>query len=946
MNCIKRVLTAAFACVATAVVGGGVSRVVTPLSGEGWRFSRDRSEQGTLDASAAAFDDSAWTRVEVPHDWAIEGPFDPKLSGSTGKLPWSGVGWYRRTFTLSPATAAAIRDGAALWLEFDGVMADAKVFINGARAGGWQYGYMSFRTDAAPFVREGVNVLAVRADTRGHGSRWYPGAGIYRDVRLVAAPAVHIVPGSECVTTPELRTDRAVVTIAFSVTNRLRAAAATCAVDARIDGVVGMERRTLTIPAGGSVDVAFDLTVTGPRLWDVDDPQLYRARLTATAAGSEDVRAVRFGIRTATFTATDGFYLNGRRLQLKGVNLHSDLGPLGMAFNRSAARRQLEVMKDMGVNALRTSHNACDPQVLELCDEMGIVVWNECFDKWNVTAGIRPGQDFEAVVEENLRAFVRRDRNHPCVIAWSIGNEIPPSRHNGMTAARFRRFRAAIRALDVTRPVGIGCCHLGALPSGMLGELDVVGWNYRESYVHSRARHPDTPHVYTESASAVSSYGSYWLPPAEAQAVYDTKSGEVDAYEHHSAKWSDIADLEFARMERDRYCAGEFVWTGIDYLGEPTPYRDSRSSYFGICDLTCLPKDRFWLYRAHWNTNAHTTALAPHWTWPGREGQNIPVYAYTDGDEAELFLNGRSLGRRRKGEIQKPVNLAAGCRCTASTEEKKKETVHAAALALDGKSQTRWCAATSGQPEWLMVDLGARKTFRSIYLDCEFADTDYEWTIEVSDDARAWREWNRKPQGARQTLQVRPETARYVRVSFTALKGKWASVREFVVTEEALERYRCNRYYDICDRYRLRWFTVPYEPGELKVVAYKNGVKTGEAVRRTAGRPATVRLTPEKTALPADGQTLCFVTVETADAAGTLHPLASNRIFFRLTGPGRIVAVCNGDARALESFKKTDSHPLYNGRATVVVRREKGQAGEIRLTASAEGLAPAVAVWR
>jgi beta-galactosidase len=863
-----------------------------------------RSLDGTWEFRKA--DGSAWRNVTVPHDWVIENAFPAAGISNSGKIDYKARTSYRRIFRLTEDERALLAQGGTAYLRFGGVQCRPEVRLNGVRVGGWDYGYVSFTLDVTAALRE-ENVLEVDTDSTELVSRWYPGGGIYRSVSLDVKPREHVVPDSVAiVATPSADASSAAVSVSY------------------ISSLYGPTN--------------FSLAIASPRLWSVDDPALNEVEILG--------ERFRYGIRTAVFTANDGFLLNGRRLQLKGVNLHSDLGPLGMAFNRSAARRQLEVMKDMGVNALRTSHNACDPQVLELCDEMGIVVWNECFDKWNVTAGIRPGQDFEAVVEENLRAFVRRDRNHPCVIAWSIGNEIPPSRHNGMTAARFRRFRAAIRALDVTRPVGIGCCHLGALPSGMLGELDVVGWNYRESYVHSRARHPDTPHVYTESASAVSSYGSYWLPPAEAQAVYDTKSGEVDAYEHHSAKWSDIADLEFARMERDRYCAGEFVWTGIDYLGEPTPYRDSRSSYFGICDLTCLPKDRFWLYRAHWNTNAHTTVLAPHWTWPGREGQNIPVYAYTDGDEAELFLNGRSLGRRRKGEIQKPVNLAAGCRCTASTEEKKKETVHAAALALDGKSQTRWCAATSGQPEWLMVDLGARKTFRSIYLDCEFADTDYEWTIEVSDDARAWREWNRKPQGARQTLQVRPETARYVRVSFTALKGKWASVREFVVTEEALERYRCNRYYDICDRYRLRWFTVPYEPGELKVVAYKNGVKTGEAVRRTAGRPAAVRLTPEKTALPADGQTLCFVTVETADAAGTLHPLASNRIFFRLTGPGRIVAVCNGDARALESFKKTDSHPLYNGRATVVVRREKGQTGEIRLTASAEGLAPAVAVWR
>ena len=800
-------------------VGGAFAqeRTTVSLDGMGWKFARDNSADTSLDASSPAFDDSAWRAVEVPHDWAIEGPFDSALDGGTGKLPWRGVGWYRRIFEISSAEHAKIAAGGALWLEFDGVMADGKVYVNGSFAGGGQYGYLGFRVDAAPFVKPGANTLAVRADTRGHRSRWYPGAGIYRSVRLVHAPAVHVVPDSAFVTTPRISKERASVHIAFTVTNRL-AVAVEAEVGVRIDRSGARESGKRAISPYGTVEFAFDLEVARPRLWDVESPELYNAMLHVVTPDAADSDCVRFGIRTSEFTADDGFHLNGRRVQLYGVDLHSDLGPLGMAFNRSAMRRQLQIMKDMGVNALRTSHNAPAPQLLELCDEMGIVVWNECFDKWDGTAGLRKGQDMEGYVEGNLRTFVLRDRNHPCVVAWSIGNEIQPyikgskwrTRTDGMTAERFRRFRTAIRSLDTTRPVGIGCCDVHAVPTGMFAELDISGWNYGAKYKHVKAKNPEKPVLYTESASALSSYGHYELPPAAKKTDYENATLEVGAYEHSAVPWGDIADVEFARMEKDRYCGGEFVWTGIDYLGEPTPFsKQARSSYFGICDLMALPKDRFWLYRSHWNGKAHTLHIAPHWNWEGYEGRNVPVYVYTDCDEAELFLNGKSLGRRRKGEKAHGVGS---------------------------------------------------------------------------------------------------------------------------------EKFRQNKYYDVCDRYRLRWLDVPYQPGELKVVAYKAGKRISEKAMRTAGRQAAVRLTPEANKLPPDGDTVCFVHVDVVDAAGTRDPRASNRVSFKLEGPGRILAVGNGDARGMDSFKKVDSHPLYNGKAVVVLRREKRAKGTIRLTATCEGL--------
>ncbi len=947
-------------------------RSVTSLTGDGWRFTKDaKADMKAETVAAPAFDDAAWQQVEVPHDWAIAGPFDPEADGGSGKLPWKGVGWYRRTLDVSSAQLAAIRAGDAMWLEFDGVMARPEVYVNGQYAGGWRYGYMGFRVDAAPFVREGANVIAVRADTRDHRSRWYPGAGVYRAVRLVAAPAVHVAPGTVFVTTPEVASGRATVRVTFAVTNRLgvavEAKAAACVADAQGAAVAGASAASAKrIAAKGCETFAFDLAVANPRLWDVDDPALYLAKIGVGADGRCDAQDVRFGIRTAAYTADDGFHLNGRRVQLKGVDLHSDMGPLGMAFNRSVMRRQLQIMKDMGVNALRTSHNAPDPQVLDLCDEMGIVVWDECFDKWDGTSGRRNSENLEDYVVENLRAFVRRDRNHPCVVNWSIGNEITPNgfdwngknpkAQNGMCAERFRLFRNAIRELDATRPVGIGCCHQNAVDTGMFAELDLTGWNYGAQYRKVKAKHPDKPVVYSESASALSSSGFFTQPPAGAKTDYAVAQREVDGYEHNAASWSDIPDVEFKRMEDDRYCAGEFVWTGIDYLGEPTPYvpgiikglprRDyARSSYFGIADLMGLPKDRYWLYRAHWYTKGHTVRISPHWTWTGVK--SLPVYVYTDGNEAELFLNGKSLGRRRKGEpAAKVENLAAGKPVNASSVERRGDVVHAPANAVDGVYDTRWCAKDGSKGEWWQVDLGAVKEFATVFVSSEQDDSHYGWRILLSDDGTTWRDYAKKPLGAAQKREAKAVCARYVRVVFDDLKpGAWASIRDVIVSP-CTDAFRLNPYYDVCDRYRLRWFDVPYQPGELKAVAYKNGAVIGEHVVRTAGKPAAVKLLPEETALPADGETCVFVQVNAVDEKGTLEPWAKDRVSFKLTGPGKIMAVGNADPRAHESFMDVASHPLYFGRAVVVVRRDKGATGPITLTAEAKGLQPASVEWK
>ena len=737
---------------------------------DGWEFSKDEQN---------------WVPVRVPHDWAISGPFNPDEEGHTGKLPWKGVGYYRRTLEL-PADSA----GKFVALRFGGVMSRPEVFLNGEKVGGWDYGYMSFEVDLSQKFRFGEkNELLVKADTTKHRSRWYPGAGIYRDVALVVEDAEdRAIWGSVRITTPEITASAAKVRV---------------------------EYRT---PVTASV-IVNEFTVENPVLWDVVNPKLYETKICG--------KTYRYGIRTAEFTADDGFHLNGRRVQLKGVNLHSDLGPLGMAFDKGAMRRQLEVMKDMGVNAIRTSHNACAPELLDLCDEMGFVVWNECFDKWDETAdSTADGTGLEETLSRNLKQFVRRDRNHPCVVNWSIGNEILPADEKdswgglndpktglysaGSTRERCRLFREAVLSEDETRPVGMGCCFVQAIGKEHYADLDLTGWNYRELYNKMREKYPAKPTVYSESASAFSSWG--WFPdaPSSTPTNYNIyTSVEVDSYDRCAAVWADIADVEFARMERDRYCAGEFVWTGIDYLGEPSPNAKlNRSSFFGICDLCAMPKDRFYLYRSVWNDRKDTVHLLPHWNWDGREGEKITVVCYTSGDEAELFLNGESQGRRAK-------------------------------------------VKDAGEP----------------------------------------------------VLPENPD------------------------------------YYKVTERYRLVW-EVPYEPGEIKVVAFRKGHPIGEDWRKTAFKPAAVKLSPEAPDV-ADGE-LAFVKVEVTDDDGTVVPTAKDRIAFKLEGPGEIVAVGNGSTDGLDAFTDTASHPLYNGRALVIVRRTGGSGLPLKLTASASGLRSAV----
>jgi beta-galactosidase len=782
-----------------------------------WKFTRG-TQAG---AEAVAFDDATWQPVSLPHDWAISGPYEPKGNPHTGKLPWQGEGWYRKTFTL-PASAA----GQRVYLDFDGVMAMPTVYVNGQKAGGWDYGYVSFRVDATDYVKPGqANVVAVHVDTRPHTSRWYPGAGIYRKVQLVITDPVHVAHWGTFVTTPQISAEQAIVRVETTVENHTPAEVAPeveITVRDPQGQAVARTRQSLRLPARNPGLTVATLNLPRPQRWDITTPRRYTAETRVFVGGRlVDQTDTPFGIRSFAFTKDDGFHLNGRRVQLYGVCLHSDLGPLGMAFNTRAMERQLEIMQDMGVNAIRTSHNPPAPELLDLCDRMGFVVWDECFDKWDGTATLPKGVSIADHGLKQFANFIRRDRNHPSVVVWSVGNEIfdleglkiPDS------PGLLKTMVGLVKQLDATRPVSLAHCVPESSKSDLDAPLDVTGWNYGARYANSRKKWPDLPILYTESASAYSTRGYYDDFPMPAKKDAYPATARISSYDHNSAYYSDPADDEFALMERDRFVAGEFVWTGFDYIGEPVPYvaegwgsfkprklakeEESRISSFGIVDLVGIPKDRFYLYRSHWAPEKKTIHILPHWNWPDRLGQNTPVYVYTGGDSAELFLNGQSLGRRTKNP-------------------------NAAVLR---------------------------------------------------------------------------------------------------------------------DRYALRWLDVPYAPGELKAVAYQQGRKLGEAVVRTAGEPARLRLTPDRTALAANGDDLSFVLVEAVDAEGNLCPLAMNKVQFALEGPATIAGVGNGDHHFPAEFD-ADHVTLFYGKAMLIVRAGEGKGDAIRVQATSDGLREATAALR
>ena len=751
----------------------------------GWRFYKGQNDL----AYQKTFDDSDWQPVTIPHDWAIESPFIRDGNGSTGKLPWKGEGWYRKNINL-PDTY----NGQRVYLLCDGIMAFPEIFVNGQFAGRWDYGYNSFYIDITDHIQlNEENIIAIHVDTRQHDSRWYPGAGIYRKIHLITVNPIHVDIWGTYITTPVIKPHYADVRIATTINNQSRTNGEIKVIQTLYNAdknKIAVKEVSGKINANSSKIFETTITVQDPRRWDTEDPHLYYLE-TGVYKDNEllDTYHSTFGIRDIRFTANHGFYLNDRRVQLKGVNLHHDLGPLGAAFNERAMERQLEIMKDMGCNAIRTSHNTPAPELLDLCDRMGLLVIDEIFDKYDAKADITDTTNFEDFAHRNIKNFIVRDRNHPCIFLWSVGNEIQDvqwNRNNGFY--KLRTMLNYVNKYDNTRPTTMACDQKESAPLRHFDYYDVHSYNYSRRYSLARQLEPEKPVIITESASTVSTRGFYEFPLPEEKTNF-THSLQVSSYDLHTPWWAEYPDDDFMWQQEEPYVAGEFVWTGFDYLGEPTPYDNfyvkrigmtdneaSRSSYFGIVDLCGIPKDRYYLYKSYWNPEETTIHILPHWNWKDRIGKNVPVFVYTNGDCAELVLNGKSLGKKCK----------------------------------DPKS------------------------------------------------------------------------------------------------EKSIERFR------------LMWHDVTYQPGELKAIAYKEGVKIGEKMIRTTDKPYKLKLTPDRNVIHADGKDLSFILIEAVDKEGNVCPLADQKIEIKVNGPGKIAGVGNGNPQSLDPFK-SNSVDLFFGKAMVIV---------------------------
>lgn len=677
----RLLLTAMTICLALSAIAQNL-RTETLL--KDWEFRKGHDIEST----------TGWEKVTVPHDWAIYGPFDrshdlqtvavvqnkekvaTEKTGRTGGLPYIGKGAYKRTLDVAPATL----DGRRHVLFFDGAMSEAQVFVGGVKVCFWPYGYNSFWCDVTDVVKEGQNDLVVLLENRPQSSRWYPGAGLYRKVRYITLPKVHVPVWGTYVTTPYVGKDYASVSVKTKVEGLGADEAVT--LKTRVldsEGKVVAECLDTRKPLRGEIEQI--LTVPSPELWSPESPVMYyaetevytggkvytewnkenfRKNITVRVDGSDlqDVVTTRFGIRTIEVRPGVGFFLNGEKRKFRGVCLHHDLGPIGAAINKAALRRQLTILKDMGCDAVRTSHNMPAEEFVELCDEMGFMVMAENFDEWDV-AKCKNGYhrwfnedsgDGRIWAERDMMNFIHHYRNNPSVVMWSIGNEVPSQwKEGGLEVAAW--LQDLYHKEDPTRPVTCGMDQFDAVvTNGFAAQLDIVGFNYKVGrYQQAYDVLPQRLILGSETASTVSSRGVYHFPPAIA-ADKMTEDHQSCSYDMEHCRWSNIPDDDFAADEDYDWCMGQFVWTGFDYLGEPSPYDTdawpNHSSVFGIVDLAYIPKDRFYLYRSLWNKNEVTLHVLPHWNWKGREGQVTPVFVYTSYPSAELFVNGVSQGVR------------------------------------------------------------------------------------------------------------------------------------------------------------------------------------------------------------------------------------------------------------------------------------------------------------
>jgi len=786
------------------------------------------------------FDDTGWRLLNLPHDWAIEGPFDPNGNGETGKLPFAGVAWYRKHLQI-PASDA----GRQIYLDIDGAMSYPNIWCNGQYAGGWGYGYTSFRVNLTPYIKAGAdNVVSIRLDNPTSSSRWYPGAGIYRNVWLVKTSPVHISHWGTYITTPDVSDASATVNLKAIVDNDSEADVSVTIktrifpinVDDKRTGpaVVSLDAQTITIPAGKSQTAQAKATIASPKLWSPASPNRYVA-VTTIEQNSKTVDNYQtfFGVRSLAYDPVKGLLVNGKPTPIQGVCGHSDLGALGMAVNVRAIQRQLEILKEMGCNAFRTTHNPPAPELVDLCDKMGFMVMDELTDVWT---GPKGANDYHVLFpdwsEKDMRALLRRDRNHPSIIMWSIGNEVYGA-DLPKGQAQARRLAGFCHEEDPTRAVTSGRNNFNSGTNGYQNIMDVFGYNYLRPrsdnfnmYSEFHAISPDKMVFSSESASAGSTRGEYAFPPMNVFYKKDegaTPNGlYMSSYDLYVPGGTTPPDWEWFAQDSSGIAHGEFVWSGFDYIGEPKrrllqgpdasgAHVTARSSYFGIIDTAGFPKDRYYLYQSRWRPDLPMAHILPHWNWPDRIGKVTPVFVYTTGDEGELFLNGKSLGRRKKGD--------------------------------------------------------------------------------------------------KGVVTIKPG------------QGNTPGIYKI-------------------DNYRLIWDDVVYQPGQLRVVTYKNGKEWATATMKTTGSASKLTLAPDRCTIAADGKDLSFVTVSVADRSGAMVPQSMNLLKFHISGPGEIVAVDNGDPMSLVSFQSSEMK-AFNGLCLVIVRAKPGQAGEITLRATSDGLAAA-----
>ena len=825
MRHLKQIILILFVLFCTAV-----SARKAESFNDGWKFSLDMGADES--ASAPGFDDSGWRTLNLPHDWAIEGDFDEHNPSGTGggALP-GGIGWYRKSFKVSEKER-----GQVLSIEFDGVYMNSSVYINGHLLGTRPYGYISFCYDLTPYINwGGDNVIAVKVDNSDQpNSRWYSGCGIYRDVRIVKTGLIRIAQWGTYVRTDRISQDKALVRLNVSVIDEdpiiskvIRTLTVTSTVKDSKGKKVASSSTSRQLEFREVLDLEDSIWVEHPHLWSVDDPYMYTLVTNVSVNGKQvDTYETPFGIRTIEFRADSGFFLNGEHVRINGVCNHHDLGCLGAATNERAIERQLQILKEMGCNGIRCSHNPPSPILLDLCDRMGFLVMDEAFDMWRRRKTDRDyARFFDDWYERDLTDLVMRDRNHPSIVLLSIGNEVleqwsdakadtlsleqanlilnmghsedqlAKEGEMSVNSLITARLAEVIRNLDPTRPITAGCNEPS--PGNHLfrsGAINVIGYNYHNQNVPAVPRlFPGKPFIITESVSALMTRGFYEMPsdklmtrPVRWDRPYFNETFSCSAYDNVRTPWGSHHEENLIFLNSQPFVAGQYIWTGFDYIGEPTPYGwPARSSYFGIVDLAGFPKDIYYLYQSEW-TDTPVLHLFPHWNW--KPGEQVDMWCYyNNADEVELFINGVSQGVRSKNA----------------------EHLHVV--------------------------------------------------------------WN-----------------------------------------------------------------VTFEPGTVKVVARKDGVETASREIHTAGEPAQIRLTPDRSKIKSNGTDLSFVTIEILDKDGNLCPNADNLVQFEVSGKGFIAGVDNGSPISLERFKDNKRKAFY-GKCLVVVQND-GKSGKIELKAQSEGL--------